>query len=267
MSKPKPGGAAAPAAPPKELGAEQKIELWAAAQSQYAASLQPLTQALAALTAEVASTRAQAEAEERGSASVITRLLAQERAARELAAAALARAEAAERAQAQAPAEQLEAVLAARREGAAETEALRLALREKTLEVERLFDAKLEKAESERRIADLEGELADTLEARRSAELLMERRNAADREELRTLMLGHVKEMKRGLLERTAESMGDNMKRMVAEHEQLLMELAFSSKKAEEVALLNQKLVLVRAVGGEGAAPLAAARARARAPP
>lgn len=249
MSKPKAGGAAA-APPPPALLPEQVVGVWATAQSQSAESLLSLTQTLAALAGEVAVTRAQALAEGRSHTEIITRLLTQEAAARELAAAAVARAEAAEAALALAPAEQMEAVLAVRREDAAEMDALRLALKEKTVEVERLHDAKLEKADSDRRIAELEAEVAATRESHRSAELLMERRNAADRESLRVLMLDHVKEMKRGLLERTAESMGDNMKRMVAEHEQLLMELAFSSKRGEEVALLNQRLVLVRGTGG-----------------
>jgi hypothetical protein len=86
---------------------------------------------------------------------------------------------------------------------------------------------------------------------------------AAVREAMRALLLDHMKQMKLQLLEKTAGSMGDNMKRMVAEHEQLLMELAFSSKRGEEVALLNQKLVQVRgkqcAGWGQGRALTAAA--------
>ena len=235
----------AAAAAPTALAPDKALEIWSVAQTSASDSVALLSSALGQLSAEVAATRLAAAEEDRSNASTIARLLSQEAAARELAARCLARAEAAEAALALAPTEQMEAVLAARREGAAEVDALRLEVKEAKLEVMRLHDAKLEKAESDRRIQELEAEVDATLEARRAAELLMERRNAADRESLRALMLDHVKEMKKGLLEKTAESMGDNMKRMVAEHEQLLMELAFSSKRGEEVALLNQKLVLV----------------------
>jgi hypothetical protein len=266
MSKPKAGGGGgggAAALPPPVLAPEQVVGVWATAQAQSAEALLTLTQTLAALTAEVAETRALAQAEGATSTGTIARLLTQEAAARTLAAEAVARAEAAEARLALAPAELMEAVLAERREGSAVAAALRLVLKEKTLEVERLHDAKLEKAESDRRIAELEASLAASADAGARTETMLERRNAADRESLRVLMLEHVKEMKRGLLEKSAESMGDNIKRMVAEHEQLLAELAFSSKRGEEVALLNQKLVQVRgkqcAGWGQGRALTAAA--------
>jgi hypothetical protein len=245
MAKPAAKAASVPSGPPP-LQSAQQLELWSAAHSTASASVLTLVQTLEHLTLEVSQTRAQLLADERSSSEVVSKLLSQEASARELAAACVARAERAEAALALAPAELTEAVVAARREGAAEVEALQLALREKTIEVELLHDAKLEKAENDRRIAELEASLAASAEASARTESMLERRNAADRESLRVLMLEHVKEMKRGLLEKSAESMGDNIKRMVAEHEQLLAELAFSSKRGEEVALLNQKLVQVR---------------------
>jgi hypothetical protein len=159
------------------------------------------------------------------------------------------RAEAAEALVAAFPHEMGAAVTAARLELSAEVEKLKRALAAKQLDLEKLEDWRTERGEAKERIAALEAALAADKDAHARSTSLLERRNGADREALRVLLLNQMRDFKRSLLERTAGNLDDAMKRMIAEHEQLLEELAYSSKRVEELVADNEKLMQVR--GGD----------------
>jgi len=184
--------------------------------------------------------------EERENSTIVVKLLEQERQAREISISAIARAEAAEAALARVPGEILDAVTLARQETSNELKAVERQLQQAQNSVQRLEEWQIDRdAILEKNVA-LEEELARQKEDYIQKEVILQRRNAADRESMRALLLEHVKDMKRGLLEKTANSMSDNIKRMVSEHEQLLNELAFSSKFGEDLITINTRLKDVR---------------------
>ena len=201
-----------------------------------------LNLALQSLSQESTSLRLALAAEEQVNSTTVSRLLAQEHALRENLSAAIARATHAEAALAKVPGDLAAARVEASMELSSQLDATKLRLQQALNDMQRLEDWDIERKSSIERIGSLEGEIARLKEFHAATEVQMQRKNAADRESMRALLLDHMKQMKLELLEKTAGSMGDNMKRMVAEHEQLISELSFSSKKGEEFMTVNARL-------------------------
>ena len=225
---------------------------FAASLARSAATTEDLSAALSAVVSENAQLRAAKAADEERTVTSLAAMSASETAARTSAERATVRAEAAEALVAAFPSEVAAAVTAARLDLTAEAERLKRALAAKQLDLEKLEDWRTERTEAAARNAALEAALAADKEAHARSVSLMERRNGADREALRVLLLNQMRDFKRSLLERTAGNLDDAMKRMIAEHEQLLEELAYSSKRVEDLVKENERLVQVR--GGEGPA-------------
>ena len=245
MSKPAPPAPPPPGAPDpatKELA-------FSTDRARFAAASEALAATISTVSAENAQLRADRIAEEERTVTSLAAISQAEAAARLAAERASLRAESAEVALAAAPGELAAAVTAARLELTAEVDRLKRALAAKQLDLEKLEDWRTERSEATARIASLEAALAADKEAHSRSVSLMERRNAADREALRVLLLNQMREFKRSLLERTAGNLDDAMKRMIAEHEQLLEELSYSSRRSEELVVENGKLLQVRMRG------------------
>jgi hypothetical protein len=206
---------------------------FAASLARSAATTEDMSAALSAVVAENAALRAERASEEAKTLSSLAAMSQAETASRVAAERATVRAEAAEALVAAFPLELGAAVTAARLELSGEVDRLKRALAAKQLDLEKLEDWRTERTEAAARIAALEAGLAADKEAHARSVSLMERRNGADRETLRVLLLNQMRDFKRSLLERTAGNLDDAMKRMIAEHEQLLEELAYSSKRVE----------------------------------
>jgi hypothetical protein len=219
---------------------------WATSASSSAASLQDASALVAELAAENAALRAQLAADAAASERSVARAAGAEAAAVSALYAAEARAAAGEARAAAAAAAAADELAAARAEAAAELRTRDAALRVAALELEKLNDWAGERDAAAATAAELAAALAAAHERRRDDVALLERRNAADREGTRALMMGHLLEAKRALAAGAAANLDAASRRIVAEHDQLLDELAFTSGRAEVLLLATQKLEGVR---------------------
>jgi hypothetical protein len=155
-------------------------------------------------------------------------------------------------ARAQEEAERLErvgeqSVSSTRAELNAQLEALRRELTSRDIALQRLEDWRLDR---EALLAD-NAALKETVTGLKKDHerdiSMLERRNTADREALRQLLLNHLREAKHGLLAKTASALDDTSKRICSEQEQLMEELAYTCKRAEDLAAENATLIKVRA--------------------
>lgn len=181
--------------------------------------------------------------------------LSSETSARAAQYAAEARAAAAERALADEQAARDFAVHLALTSSAPELARLQAALRDKTNECERMSDWATDRDEAAARETGLRAELAAMAAGRADDISALERRNAADREGIRKLMMRHLLDFKKELLTHSADSLDDTTKRVITQHEQLLDELNYTSTHAQKLLLEADEAnrVRLRALGGAAA--------------
>jgi hypothetical protein len=151
--------------------------------------------------------------------------------------AAEARVAAAERALAEEKAARDFAVHEALGRAGPELDRLRKELRDKQIEFEKLNDWATEREDAAAREADLRTQLAAEVAGRAEDIATLERRNGADRESIRKLMMRHLLDFKRDLLASSASALDDTTKRVITQHEQLLDELNFTSAHAEKLLI------------------------------
>ncbi len=235
-----------------EENIEQERARWARSTAAAGAALQDSCVAVDVFAAENAALRAALESDVERGAKAVSAALGAAESAQSLRYAAEARADAAEASAAAAAAAAAAALERARADAALEISALSLALRTKTVEVEKLSDWAEERDALTARVAELEEALRAARDARDADVASLDRRNAADRVDARLLLLQQLGVAKRALVARTAASVDDTTRRIIAERGVLLDELVFTSNRAEALLAANTALETVRGGSAQG---------------
>jgi hypothetical protein len=115
-------------------------------------------------------------------------------------------------------------------------------LRDREIALERLADFRKERDSMIAEIRKLRDSLEKEVMAHQHDIAAMERRNIQDRDAVRTEMGAAMREAKARLLSQAAHHLDGSTKRIVAENEAMVAELAFQSAEAERLSKLNAKM-------------------------
>ena len=125
----------------------------------------------------------------------------------------------------------------------AEVDDLARRLRDRESALERLADFRRERDDLVGQVTRLQGELAKEVEAHKTDVAHLERRNIKDRELVKREMFAALTEAKARILAQAAEGLDASSRRLLAENEQAVAELAYQSAEAERVSRINEAVV------------------------
>ena len=125
----------------------------------------------------------------------------------------------------------------------AEVDDMARRLRDRESALERLADFRRERDELVTQLAKVQGELTREVEQHKNDIAALERRNIRDREQVKREMFAALAEAKARILAQAAEGLALSTRRVLAENEQAVAELAYQSAEAERVARINEAIV------------------------